>query len=599
MDFEKGLLHIMENYLGEKNSEFKQNELAGFLRNEIIEIILKEVPRLKKEYYVFKGSPGAGNWAEVPWISIFNKNITSTAQKGIYIVFLFSSDMKKVYLSLNQGYTFYKENGLIDRIEELSDSIRNFVASKYNRKDLIKEISLRSDGDLGKGYEKANIISKIYTLEELRNGDLNIKKDIEYFLEIYDYIYNLLPKGDINIFYKDLLKKVEKNNKKNKDKKNEDIQGTVNDEIGQIEMIDHIYNYIKAKGFIFAKEDISNLYLSMKTKPFVLLAGISGTGKSKMIQLFAEAIGIKRSNGRYNLISVKPDWNDGTELFGYIDINGDYIPGILTKIVYDANQEENLNKPYIVCLDEMNLARVEYYLSDYLSIIETRERVEEEIKTCNIFSVNFSNEENKYSEIYFSDNIYIVGTVNMDDTTFSFSKKVLDRANTIEFSNVDLSYLKFDENEVMEKTLNNIQFKTSYLNIKETILDDNEYVERINNYIIPINSILEKYNMHFAYRIRDEIIFYMLENSKYKLLTEEKAFDYQVLQKILPRINGSGREIKLVLIDLYNFLNSENQIIDSIGYLDRIIPANSQYTKSTKKIKEMLRSYENGYVSFW
>lgn len=373
----------------------------------------------------------------------------------------------------------------------------------------------------------------------------------------------------------------------------------IKDHIKPNTMITHINDYIHAKGFIFSKEDISNLYLSLKTKPFVLLAGISGTGKSKLVQLFSEVIGANRSNGRYNLISVKPDWNDGTDLFGYIDINNRYRPGLLTEIVYQANQAENLDKPYIICLDEMNLARVEYYLSDYLSIIETRENIDGEVKTSNIFSKGYFKEESKYSTIYFSDNINIVGTVNMDDTTFSFSEKVLDRANTIEFSKVDLGALDFSTREVDPKLLDNSNFRTSYLTIKEALFEDRAYVERVNNRIIEINDILKKHNKHFAYRVRDEIVFYMLENHEHKILPEDVAFDYQVLQKILPKISGSDHDIKDILIGLYNYLNGSSEIIDSVDYIDYIKVEDSQHPKSTQKIKDMLRSYENGYTSFW
>lgn len=364
-------------------------------------------------------------------------------------------------------------------------------------------------------------------------------------------------------------------------------------------MITHINDYIHAKGFIFNQEDISNLYLSLKTKPFVLIAGISGTGKSKIVQLFAEAIGANRSNGRYSLISVKPDWNDGTDLFGYIDINDNYVPGLLTKIIYQANKPENLDKPYIICLDEMNLARVEYYLSDYLSIIETREKTIDGVKTCNIFPTDHFPKGNKYNTICFSDNINILGTVNMDDTTFSFSEKVLDRANTIEFSKVDLSALDFNTREAESKTLDNRNFRTSYLTIKEALQENRTYVQQVNGKVIEINQILEQYNKHFGYRVRDEIVFYMLENHLHGILPEDVAFDYQILQKVLPKISGSDREIKLLLIDLHNYLNMTSQVVDSIDYADMINIEDSKYPKSTKKIKEMLRSYENGYTSFW
>ncbi|MGV8982817.1 AAA family ATPase, partial [Clostridium sp.] len=136
------------------------------------------------------------------------------------------------------------------------------------------------------------------------------------------------------------------------------------------EISKQIQKYIISKGFIYNDKDLNNFYLSLRTKPFVILAGISGSGKSKLVRLFAEAIGATKENGRFNMISVKPDWNDSTELLGYKNINEEFVPGKLTKIIYEASKSENKDMPYFICLDEMNLARVEYYLSDYLSLIE-------------------------------------------------------------------------------------------------------------------------------------------------------------------------------------------------------------------------------------
>lgn len=597
MNIQEGVFHILNNYSTEKTMAFKQNDLAIFLRHGIIDIMSNDLPTLKDSQYLLRGSAGAGNWAEIPWICIFNKDITTSAQRGIYIVFLFSSDMEKVYLSFNQGVTFFRDNKLTNQIEGISQLIRELIPREYKQGEFIERIDLNAIGDLGANYQRANILSKVYTKEDFKSSHINIKKDIEAFLKMYDYIYSILPGKDIDGLYENLLKQIQGKTGEGPMPVKEEPDTKV--AINPNTMITHINDYIHAKGFIFDQEDISNLYLSLKTKPFVLLAGISGTGKSKLVQLFAQAIGANRSNGRYRLISVKPDWNDGTDLFGYMDINNKYVPGLLTEIVYDANKEENLNKPYIICLDEMNLARVEYYLSDYLSIIESREKTKDGIKTDKIFSEGYFPEANKYSSIYFSDNINIVGTVNMDDTTFSFSEKVLDRANTIEFSKVDLAALDLITRESEPKLLDNSNFETSYLTIKEALLKDRSYVERINNRIIALNNILKEYNAHFGYRVRDEMVFYMLENNTYGILPEDTAFDYQVLQKILPKISGSDHEIKNMLIDLHNYLNIDAQIVDSIDYIETINVEGSRHPKSTKKIKDMLRSCANGYTSFW
>ncbi|MFW6270132.1 MAG: AAA family ATPase, partial [Bacillota bacterium] len=126
------------------------------------------------------------------------------------------------------------------------------------------------------------------------------------------------------------------------------------------EKINQIKKYIKSQGFTYPDNLIENFYLSLKTKPFVLLAGISGTGKTKLVQLFAEAIGCSSSNKRFKLISVKPDWNDSADLLGYSNIRGDFQPGPILETIKKADDDPD--SPYLVCLDEMNLARVNIIL---------------------------------------------------------------------------------------------------------------------------------------------------------------------------------------------------------------------------------------------
>ncbi|MBS6022529.1 MAG: AAA family ATPase [Paeniclostridium sordellii] len=355
-----------------------------------------------------------------------------------------------------------------------------------------------------------------------------------------------------------------------------------------INTLERINMYIKNNGYICTYEKILNLFLSLKTKPFVILAGISGTGKSKIVRLFAESLGATTENKQFNMISVRPDWNDGTELMGYKNLNDDFIDGSLTKIIKEASKPENKNKPYFACLDEMNLARVEYYLSDYLSIIESRKKVGQDIITD--------------SELQIPDNIYLIGTVNMDDTTFTFSRKVLDRANTIEFSDVNLENLfeEITEEEITPIKVDNRFLKTTYLKTMDIEEEYREYAKEINKKIIEINNILKQSQKQFAYRVRDEILFYMIENKKSELLNEDVAFDYQIMQKILPAITGSEQSIAQVLIDLFNF-TCEGKVIDDIDIEEAQKHVESaKYKKSAEKIVYMLKGYQNdGYISYW
>lgn len=568
---------ILDNYIESKTTgRFNKNHEMFKLINYTTTDALNEI--VKKYGLIAKGSCGAGTWTNYPWIAVYNEEITTTIQRGIYIVYLFSEDMSRVYLTLNQGCTnLKKELGT----KAARDSM---VATREMIRNTLRNTKFNTDNDLHIGnidYEIGSIYYKEYLRDSFPSEEEFIE-DLKEMIRIYDDYYNLIYA-------------------KYKKTTNEQVGFTEDTEIWESNMKDNIkkiYRYIKSKGFIYSYEDLCNFYLSLKTKPFLILAGISGTGKSKLLRLFAEAIG-----AHYSLISVKPDWNDSTELFGYKNINNEFIPGQLTRIIQDASKTENLNKPYFVCLDEMNLARVEYYFSEYLSIIESRYfDNSKRLLTDKIFSEGYLPTDNPYKDLRIPENLYIIGTVNMDDTTFAFSRKVLDRVNTIEFSDVRLDILDFDQKEDVENLkLDNSCFKTKYLTIKDAIEVDKEYVNKINKEIIEINNILAMGNKHFGYRVRDEIIFYMLENKKYDLLEEYVAFDYQIMQKILPTITGSDKVIKDILIDLYNYCNPSNQIADNIDYIRHAEEGleTALYMNSAKKILMMLRGYEDGFVSFW
>ncbi|MCK8817595.1 AAA family ATPase [Natroniella sulfidigena] len=438
----------------------------------------------------------------------------------------------------------------------------------------------------------------IFLVEILKDVDI----DLSTFNEAVDYSPNFTPQGFSYISNTKLNNLLSKFNSIDDAITAMDNSIAKDDELEEVEEIEDyknyinkIHKYILSKGYIYSYEEIANFYLSLKTKSFVILSGISGTGKSKLVRIFAEAVGATTKNNRFKMVSVKPNWNDAAELIGYKNIKDEFIPGELTEVIVEAIN--NKDKPYFVCLDEMNLARIEYYFSDYLSLIESKRREEGQIKTDQLIN-NLT--ESEYEDLYIPENLYVIGTVNMDDTTFGFSNKVLDRTNSIEFTDVNLSRLDFIKEGVEVETAANQFLKQSFLTIQDALKEDKGYVKEINQKVEEINQILKKYNYHFAYRTRDEIVFYMLENHKMSLLNEELAFDYQICQKILPKIIGSDLNIKAALIDLYNYCN-EVEIMDRPDYLK---DAEKQleyatYQKSVEKIIAMLRGYENGFTSYW
>ncbi|WP_096154069.1 hypothetical protein [Bacillus sp. FJAT-45066] len=357
------------------------------------------------------------------------------------------------------------------------------------------------------------------------------------------------------------------------------------------EIVEHVDQYIGSKGFYYEAQEIQNLYLSLRTKPFVILSGISGTGKTMIIKWFAESIGATEKNGQFTIIPVRPDWSDGSDLLGYVDIAGKFKEGLLTTVIKNAIQ--NSERPYFVLLDEMNLARVEYYFSDILSVMESRESKDNKIITSSLLK-----NEKLDNPVYFPDNLFIIGTVNMDETTYPFSKKVLDRATTIEFNEVRLDYLEFlrDIPEIKPIALHNYNFVSRYIHLKDVFNIYSDIVSKGTEELVKINSILKQLGAHVGYRVRDEICFYLAYNEEGKLMTFEHAIDRCILQKILPRISGSDTRVERTLKQLFRLFT--NKELDD----NTVLPDTEEmkYPKSAAKVFEMYRRLsDDSFTSFW
>ncbi|MGA2308400.1 MAG: hypothetical protein ABSG57_02480 [Candidatus Bathyarchaeia archaeon] len=333
--------------------------------------------------------------------------------------------------------------------------------------------------------------------------------------------------------------------------------------------IEDIVKYIKSKGFFFPIETIINYHTCLLTKPFVILSGITGTGKTKLAELYANGLyGIEKDNPYYRKVAVQSNWSDSKPLLGYYNpFIGAYHTTPFLQFVLKAIEDcdscglnnggkcsdsTKCSSKYFVCLDEMNLAHVEYYFADFLSAMET------ENKTINLHPAGTKTEEGTSipSKIRIPDNFYVIGTVNIDETTKEFSPKVLDRANTIELDIVDLE-------------------KWKEIQLSLGIKINEEAFKVINE----IHSILRKYSLHFGYRVCNEIIKY-IENSKLSLY---ESLDLEIKQKILPKLSGDDNpRLRKSLEELNQYLTGR------------------QCEQSRTKVANMLEKLNQyGFTSFY
>lgn len=413
-------------------------------------------------------------------------------------------------------------------------------------------------------------------------------------------------------------------------------------------------------------EDEEYSYIAaIKTKPFLILGGFSGTGKSQKVKELAFATcpcdGVlnvsETSPGNYLLVSVKPNWHDATDITGFrSSVNRNYYVTDFMRFLVKAKQYEDKKVPFFVCLDEMNLAPVEEYFADFLSVIESRKKksdghiVTDAIVSASVFNdkdyaddfniflklgltptkevrdiTEFTaeikengNENDFFVESWLVDelkrdgltipsNVIIIGTVNMDDTTNSFSRKVIDRAMTFETivgefgedyfeSDIALHYIKNPRKG--ELFLSDEVRATQMLDEGRFTLTKKEQTA-ILGFINGINEDLEGSPFKISYRILNETI--LLYRSKKRIAEIMEAeggfeegvefdtdlntiFDEILMQKVLPRIEGDYEKCNKCLTKLSTRAEDND------------------WLKSSEKIEFMIKRFgtdKSGFTTFW
>lgn len=604
------LEEIMDTYVQAKKDSSANHPLGLMLRQNIPDQ-LKTLPFLSEEHYIIEGSIGKGRWAAIPWIAILDKRVTQTIQRGEYVVYLFAEDMSAVYLTLAQGVTApIREKGRKEAYMYLrakTKEVREFIPLENMSMD--ENIYLMGS-ELGNDYQVSTIAYVKYERGKVPS-DEQLLRDLQNVMKNYRlYVERHLPNEMANALEDEQVVRYEEL----------EYKPLEDDQIPSL--LHQIQSHIRRKGFFFPEHLIENFYLSLKTKPFVILAGISGTGKTRLVKLFAEALGATGDNGQFTLIPVRPDWSDPADLLGYKDLSGRFKPGQLTEVLVEAQQPENGHKPYFICLDEMNLARVEHYFSDLLSVLETQDWQEGKIRTQDLISstlLDTPEDQVKYGSLGIPENVFLIGTVNMDETTHPFSKKVLDRANTLEFNYINLQqYPDLGGQEDADDTtdlaeLNHLFLRSDYLQLVDAYDANKELVVRTTERLVKINSLLEDIHAHVGFRVRDAICFYMIYNERYQLMNEEQAFDWQLLQKILPRIQGSHSSVRRVLLNLMKVAvgTGGGVTVDLQAHMDDAsplymkwaagqTPPTAVHPQSARKLAFMLRRLEeDGFTSYW
>ncbi len=324
--------------------------------------------------------------------------------------------------------------------------------------------------------------------------------------------------------------------------------------------------YLQAKSFCFPPRVIRAFHTSLKVQDIsalVVLAGISGTGKSELPQKYADFIGAQLIT-----LPVQPRWDSPQDLQGFYNyVEKKFKPTDLMRALYQYNQDDRLkDRIVIVLLDEMNLARVEYYFSDFLSKLETR-RNQDTYLEIDIGSLPIKDEQRR---LKIPQEFLFVGTMNEDETTQTLSDKVLDRANVLTFGKPEQLHLRHHNNGH-----NGYHKLSGYLTYSDFLSwvrkpdANSELVSKVKEYINSINTVMEKMGHPFAHRVYQAIAQYVVNYPGVEGVDSE-AFKWaiadQIGQKLLPKLRGvmidDSREALSELKDIIREI-SDRSLIDA------------------------------------
>lgn len=541
-----------------------------------------------------KASYGQGNWAGVPWIAFLDPRETSSTQRGIYAVLLVKEDSSGFYLTAAQGVTEYKKTAKLTvaerdrRMQEVARRVRSWGTDEVVGAGFsLSPQPFLGDGQLARGYSASVIAHKYFPAD----GSL----DSEDFLDSLDAVLRFVDQ--------DIERRAAGESPSHLSDALFDASSAEAPRVSLKELVESFDSSARESGMFFVDEVLSRpaaLLTALVTKPFVVLAGMSGSGKTQLALRLGEWFGRNRHDeARSLVVAVRPDWTGPESLFGYEDAlrtpRGGraawFVPPTLDFLLRAAREPD---MPYLLVLDEMNLAHVERYFSDYLSGIESGEPVVPNLRRDDDGEWRVSSEGP--AQFPLPKNVMVVGTVNVDETTYQFSPKVIDRSTTFEVRTAT------DELTTDVRKPRPIEpAPERFLAALVDLLRDDSWHSRgasrevLADRLRALHADLTVSGHEFGHRVFYECLAWGAALEFGVHIDETAVLDELVLHKVLPRVQGARRAIEPVLARLQAAATAQEP-----GTPGGNGPAASVHLpKSRRKIERMLASaQQQHFVSY-
>lgn len=444
---------------------------------------------------------------------------------------------------------------LRDKVDDLGEKNQQLdIKNKEQSKEIDELLNIRDEQRKQLKENEEVIAKQVKEIEELRASQAALKEQVENLFSQNSYLRNRKSYTSEVINYEN-----------------------------EKQVFSVLRNNAIACGLNFNSDDLINFYTSVKSARLTIIEGISGTGKSKLVDLYGRTLGLD-DNGHMLIVPVSPGWTDDTDILGYLDNSlMQYKESSIGLVSFLVEASKHPDKPFLVCFDEMNLAKVEYYFAQFISILEN----DVNNRILRIYNpkeeINVTNADEYPAEIRLGENIIFCGTINVDESTYRLSDKVLDRANLIKLQDSDFSV--YDDERpvfiVVDVTLVDKPKPQGLTDDELSLLDElNEKLKNVNP------------RFCFAHRVVNQISRYLDAIPENDIdYTREKALDKLIVQKILPKVRGTEEQVR----DLIGYIEDDNYVS---GVIDKYLnDGKVEYPVTRKALKEKAKELRNyGYI---
>lgn len=526
----QNLCTMLQRVLDLQTEYSSSNTMAMEKRGVLIRNGLVEVLQPLSGDATVEGKDGIGRKSRVPWVRIFNPSTSPSAREGLYLVYLFAADGSAVHLSLNQGTQVLNGGTLTAQSAEILIGRRMMMRDLLGDQldGLAETINLFDQGSLAAGYELGHIAGWTYSNGQIPD-DETLSRDLRQALVLLREINRSLPV---------------------------DGQPAVSLGIAADEFVDAV----SRSGLVFEglNRDLPKAaFAAVAAKRFVILTGMSGSGKTQLARALGQWFGHTASGiARYRVVPVRADWTSPEPMLGYEDALAPasddgrrawQVPETL-RFILDAYADPN--HPWLLILDEMNLAHVERYFADVLSGIESGEPVIPNLENVDGYWYPHATGA---SQIPLPPNLIIIGTVNVDETTYQFSPKVLDRGFSFEFrvNSDELGARRPWPTRAEQATPQALQALLAVMN------DPNWHDKHphpseglLISELLQLHGGLSEISLEFGHRSFRESLRFAATLAEAGVVDPDTAWDWIVMTKILPKVHGGRAQLEAFLTKL-------------------------------------------------